>query len=156
MTGHVYLRETEKGDLPDFFEHQRDPLANSMAAFPPRERDAFMTHWGKILADDKVIKRTILLQAEIAGSIVCFERSGERLIGYWLGRRFWGQGIATRAISAFVSSISTRPLHAHVAKHNVASIRVLEKCGFVVSRETREAAATGGDVVDEFVYSLFD
>ncbi|HVA45783.1 MAG TPA: GNAT family protein [Pirellulales bacterium] len=137
-------------------EHQQNPVANEMAAFPPREREAFMAHWKKILADHNAIKRTILLGPEIAGNVVCWEQSGERLVGYWLGRRFWGQGIASRAMSGFVSAIPARPLHAHVAKTNVASIRVLEKCGFQVTGESRAAAATGGGVVDELIYSLFE
>lgn len=156
MTNHVYLREVEAADLAEFFEHQRDPVANEMAAFPPREREAFMAHWQKIIADDNVVKRTVLVGSEIAGNVICWEQSGKRLVGYWLGRRFWGQGIASQSLSAFVSSISARPLHAHVAKTNVASVRVLEKCGFQVSGESRAAAATGGEIVDELVYSLFE
>src|SRR5918999_1935703 len=41
-----------------------------------------------------------------------------------------GQGIATAALAAFLEELDTRPLYAHVATHNVGSIRVLEKCGF--------------------------
>jgi RimJ/RimL family protein N-acetyltransferase len=126
-----------------------------MAAFPPREREAFMAHWRKILADHKVVKRTVLLETEVAGNVVCFEQSGKLLVGYWLGRSFWGKGIASRALSEFVSLISARPLHAYVAKDNVASIRVLEKCGFEVSGDRRAAAASGGELVDELIYSLF-
>jgi RimJ/RimL family protein N-acetyltransferase len=154
MTGRVYLREVEEGDLPDLFVHQRDPVANQMAAFPAREREAFMVHWRKILTDDGVIKRTIVHETEVAGNVLCFEQSGRLLIGYWLGRRFWGQGIASRAVSDFVSLISARPLHAYVAKDNVASIRVLEKCGFKVSGESAAAVTTGDEIVDEFIYSL--
>ncbi len=51
-TGHVQLRDVAEGDLPVFFEHQRDPVANRMAGFPPRDRDAFVAHWAKILADE--------------------------------------------------------------------------------------------------------
>jgi len=135
------------------FEHQRDPVACQMAAFPPRDREAFLAHWRKILADDQVIKRTILLEIEVAGNVVCWEKSGKLFVGYWLGRSFWGQGLASRAISEFVSLVPARPIHAHVAKSNVASIRVLEKCGFQRSGETR-AVPTGGEVVDEIIYSL--
>jgi RimJ/RimL family protein N-acetyltransferase len=85
---------------------------------------------------------------------VCFEQAGKLLIGYWLGRRFWGQGVASSAVSKFASLIEARPLHAYVAKDNIASIRVLEKCGFKVVAERAAAAPTGGEVVDEFVYSL--
>lgn len=155
MVEHIQLREVDEADLPELFEHQQDPAANAKAAFPPRDRDAFMAHWGNILRDSAVIKRTILADQHVAGQIVCFERSGQWLVGYWLGRRFWGAGIASRAVEQFVSSIAVRPLHAHVAKHNLASIRVLEKCGFQRSGESRSAAPTGGDEVDEFIYSLW-
>jgi len=152
----ISLREVEETDLPELFEHQCDPAANQMAAFPPRDREAFAAHWTTILADHEVEKRTILVGSEVAGCAVCWEQSGKRLIGFWLGRRFWGQGIASRAVASFVSSIPARPLHAHVVKSNIASMRVLEKCGFHVSGESRAAAATGGEPVDEFVYSLFE
>ena len=154
MKSQVRLRDVEEADLPRLFEHQLDSVANEMAAFPAREREAFMVHWREILADEHVIKRTILLETEVAGNIVCFEQSERFLVGYWIGRRFWGRGIATSAVSEFVQIVTVRPLHAHVAKHNLASIRVLEKVGFSVSGEGRAAAATGGEVVDEFVYTL--
>lgn len=154
MTAHVLLREVQAADLPELFAHQADPVANEMAAFPPRDRDAFMAHWKKVLADPKVVARTILFGSEVAGNVVCFERAGEVQIGYWLARRFWGQGVASRAVSAFVAQIPTRPLVAHVAKHNIASARVLEKCGFKLTGGDRAAAVTGGEIVDEFVYTL--
>jgi hypothetical protein len=50
----IALRDVNDGDLPIFFEHQYDPIANEMAAFPARERDAFMAHWvNNILGDLK-------------------------------------------------------------------------------------------------------
>jgi RimJ/RimL family protein N-acetyltransferase len=154
MIERIRLRDVEQGDLPELFEHQRDPVAYEMAAFPPRERDAFMAHWAKIIADDRVTKRCILVGAEVAGHVVCFERSGRLLVGYWLGRRFWSRGIASVALAEFVSLIPARPLHAFVAKQNGASIRVLEKCGFERTGESSLDAGTGGEAVEEFVYSL--
>ncbi len=150
----VSLREVEEGDLPTLFEQQCDPEATKMAALPARKREAFMAHWKKILADDSVIVRAILSGADVAGNVVCFERSGQRLVGYWLGTEFWGRGIASRAIAEFVASISIRPLYAYVAKHNVASARVLEKCGFELSGECRSGVESRGDPVDELIYTL--
>jgi RimJ/RimL family protein N-acetyltransferase len=132
-TSGVRLRDVTEDDLPIFFEHQRDPVADRMAAFPARDREAFMEHWAKILGDETLAKRTILFQGQVVGNIVSFEQSGETLVGYWIGRDHWGHGIATRALSLFVAHVDTRrPLHAHVVKHNAASIRVLEKTGFVI------------------------
>lgn len=153
-SGVVLLRDVEQQDLPIFFEHQCDPVAHRMAAFPPRERDAFMEHWAKILGDETVIKKTVLFSGQVAGNVICFEQSGRRLIGYWLGRDMWGKGIATRAVSEFIPTIPDRPLYAHVAKSHIASIRVLEKCGFVLSGEDKVALRDGDEAVEEFIYRL--
>jgi RimJ/RimL family protein N-acetyltransferase len=141
-TGEVRLRGVTEDDLPIFFEHQRDPVAKRMAAFPPRERDAFMTHWGSILRDASVVVRTIELDGEVAGNVVLFGFEGRREVGYWIGREFWGRGVATRAISAFLQEVEERPIYAGVAETNVASIRVLEKCGFT-AMETSDGEHVG-------------
>ena len=67
----------------------------------------------------------------VAGNIGSWEQDGKRFVGYWVGREFWGKGVATRALQEFVGEVTKRPLHAWVAASNVGSIRVLEKCGFV-------------------------
>ena len=120
-------------DLPVFFDDQRDPEANRMAAFPPRDRDAFMAHWKTILRDATVVARTVLLDGRVAGNVVAFDYEGRREVGYWIGRAFWGKGVATRALRTFLAEVTERPIYAGVAEGNVASIRVLAKCGFEVS-----------------------
>jgi RimJ/RimL family protein N-acetyltransferase len=129
----VELREVVETDLPVFFQHQLDPEANRMAGFSPRARDAFMAHWAGILRDDSGMAKTVLVDGEVAGNVVSFEMEGQRLVGYWIGKRYWGKGVATRALSTFLELETARPLHARVAASNVASIRVLEKCGFAVA-----------------------
>jgi RimJ/RimL family protein N-acetyltransferase len=141
-------------DLPIFYEQQADPEANAMAAFPARDREAFTEHWARVLADDSVSKKTILFDGHVAGNIVRFEQSGQPLVGYWIGRQYWGKGIATRALSEFLGEVAVRPLYARVAKHNVASIRVLEKCGFTVAGEEKAPSRAGEDEVEEFVMRL--
>ena len=138
-SGSLRLRNVEAGDIPIFFEHQRDPDAIHMAAFPARNWDDFTAHWAKILADKTIITQTILFNGQVAGNIVSFEQGSQREVGYWLGKPFWGQGLATRALTLFLEHDQLRPLYAYVAKHNIASRRVLEKCGFVVrSQEGKE------------------
>ena len=129
----VRLRGVAEDDLPVFFEHQMDADANRMAGFPPRDRDAFMAHWNTILRDASVVVRTVLLDEQVAGNVVAFDFEGRREVGYWIGRTFWGKAVATRALRAFLEEVTERPLYAGVAEHNVASIRVLEKCGFTIS-----------------------
>ncbi len=155
MKDTVLLRDVLESDLPMLFEHQLDPEATRMAAFPARDEDAFMKHWRKILADDSVTKRTILSGGRVAGNIVCFSLGGEPHVGYWIGRVHWGKGVATRALSQFLGYVTARPLYARVAKHNVGSIRVLEKCGFTVRGEGRGVAgAPGGEEVEELIMEL--
>jgi RimJ/RimL family protein N-acetyltransferase len=139
----VRLRDVRDDDLATFFEHQREADANRMANFDARDREAFMAHWTKILGDETVVVRTVEFEGLVAGNIVSWEHDGERDVGYWIGSEHWGKGIATGALSAFLSELGTRPLHAHVAAHNVGSIRVLEKCGF---ERTSTLSADAGDV----------
>ena len=134
----VALREVTKEDLPIFFEHQLDAEATRMAAFPSRGRDAFMAHWARIMSketNETGILNTILADDTVAGNVVYWEAAGEPNIGYWLGKTHWGKGIASAALAQFLTKIEARPVYAHVAKHNFASIRVLQKCGFQLARE---------------------
>lgn len=134
----VRLRNVADDDLPIFFEHQLDPAATAMAAFPPRDHEAFMAHWARILGDDSVVLKTILFGEQVAGNVVSWLDEDERLVGYWIGREYWGKGIATAALEAFLQVVEPRPLHARVATHNIGSIRVLEKCGFARFSESDE------------------
>jgi RimJ/RimL family protein N-acetyltransferase len=133
MNTKVQLRNVEAADLALIFEHQRDPIAVAMVDFRSRDAMAFAEHWAKILADDTVLKQTVVVDGVVAGHIGSWTSDGKRELGYWFDRAFWGRGIATVAITAYLRLETIRPLHASVAKHNVASLRVLEKCGFTVA-----------------------
>ena len=132
MKPEVLLRDIEPDDLPIFFEHQRDPVAVAMVVFRSREKAEFNAHWAKILADDTSLKKTIVADGQVAGHIASFMRDGDREIGYWIERTLWGRGIASAALAAFLCLEQRRPLYAGVAPHNIASIRVLQKCGFTL------------------------
>lgn len=144
----VAIRDVTNHDLETFFEHQLDSDATRMAAFPARDREAHVAHWHKIMRDPTVATRTVLFDGRVCGNIVSWEENGERQVGYWIGKSFWGKGVATAALSQFLEVVTTRPLYTHVARHNVGSIRVLEKCGFTVDTEHP------GDDADEVVLIL--
>jgi RimJ/RimL family protein N-acetyltransferase len=150
----VSLRDVTEADLRVFFEHQRDPDAYRMAAFTPRDETAFLDHWHRILADERVAKRTVLVDGQVAGNVVSFGEPADRLVGYWIGRDFWGRGVATAALRAFLEVERHRPLVAHVAEANVASIRVLERCGFAVVRREIGPPDADGDPVRQLVMRL--
>ena len=154
MIQDVQLRDVIEDDLPIFFQQQLDPDASYMAAFPSRDSDAFMAHWKKLLSDETKIKKTILFNEQVAGNIGSWQQSCKQEIGYWIGKEFWGKGIATMALSKFLLQIKVRPLYAYVAKHNYASIRVLEKCGFIIIDEEKNFSNIGEERVEEFILIL--
>jgi RimJ/RimL family protein N-acetyltransferase len=150
----VKLRDVTENDLPTFFQQQLDKLASDMAAFPSQELAPFMAHWNKILGDQSIAKCTILFDGEVAGNIVAYGPPKERCVGYWIGRAFWGQGVATAALLLFLEVETTRPLFAFVASHNAGSLRVLDKCGFV-SAEADEILSSGiDDGTEEILMTL--
>jgi RimJ/RimL family protein N-acetyltransferase len=150
----VRLRPVEDQDLSVFFDHQADPEAIEMAAFPARDKDQFAAHWAKVRADGTVVLRTIVADGAVAGNIGSWKQDGQRLIGYWVGREYWGSGVATQALAQFVRQVTARPLHAHVAVHNAGSIRVLEKCAFRRDRVQEANAPAPDDGIEELIFML--
>lgn len=127
------LRPVLPTDLPILFEQQLDPQAVAMSAYPSKDRGEFMRHWEGIMRNKSITARTIIYKEKIAGHLICWkEGKYEQRVGYWIGRQFWGRGIATSALREFLAEVRVRPLYADVANHNVASKRVLEKNGFEV------------------------
>ena len=155
----MFLRAVQPDDLPVLFEQQLDPEANRMAAFTaadPADREAFAAKWARILADDSVAAATIVHAGAVAGSVMLWrdpELDGPE-VTYWLGKEFWGLGLATAALQLFLLEIRTRPLYGRAAKDNLASIRVLEKCGFIFEREARGFAPARGEEIAEVVLRL--
>lgn len=153
----VILRDVIEDDLSIFFEQQMDRTANFMAAFAakdPSDKAAFQTHWEKILHNETIIKKTVIYSGNVAGHVLSFEQFGEREVSYWIGREFWGKGIATEALSLFLDGIAIRPLYARAAKDNIASIRVLEKCGFKVQGEDKGFSNARVMEVEEYILKL--
>ena len=146
------LRDVLEGDLQTFFEHQRDPEATSLAAYPAKEWDAFMSHWRHKVFGDRANKAlTILVDDQVAGYVASWERAGRRLVGYWIGREYWGRGVARSAVDEFLRTHERqRPIYAHVALSNARSIRVLEKCGFQRAGEP----TVGPDGVAEVLFQF--
>jgi RimJ/RimL family protein N-acetyltransferase len=151
------LRELRDEDLAVLFEQWADPVAAHMAAFTApdhMDRNAFERRVSRQRADETVIARVIIVDGEVAGTIASWGDPDEREVTYWIGRSYWGRGIATDALKAFLTVDPSRPLHARVAFDNVASHRVLEKCGFrVVATERSFAEARSGEI-EEFVLQL--
>jgi RimJ/RimL family protein N-acetyltransferase len=105
-----------------------------MAATIPLSAAAFDSRWAANLQDPSITAKAILVDGVLAGNIVCFPRDGQAHVGYWISREHWGKGVATQALRLLLLEVAVRPLHASAAISNGASLRVLQKCGFVVDR----------------------
>jgi RimJ/RimL family protein N-acetyltransferase len=158
MTGELLLRDVVEDDLLIFFEQQLDWDANYIAAFTARDptnREAFTEHWYRILADATVIIKTIVFNGQVIGHVLSYEESGKPEVSYWLGKEYWGKGLATRSLSDFLAHVNkTRPIYARVAKDNVGSLRVLEKCGFKIIGEAKGFANARGKEIAELILEL--
>lgn len=144
------MRAVRSDDLPILYQHQLDEEASRVAAFPSRDRDAFMAHWAKILVEPSMRAMAIEMDGALVGTIGSWPDDDVRLVGYWIGREHWGRGIATAALRAFLEEERSRPLHALVATSNIGSIKVLEKCGF----ERSDEGLGPMDDVEELVFRL--
>jgi RimJ/RimL family protein N-acetyltransferase len=151
------LRELRDEDLEVLFGQWADPVAAHMAAFTApdhMDRGAFERRWSRLRADETVMNRVIVVEGEVAGTIGSWGEPGEREVTYWIGRSHWGKGIATCALEAFLTLDPSRPLHARIAHDNVASRRVLEKCGFRAIATDRGFAEARSREIEEIVLRL--
>jgi len=146
------------------------PLANDpyiarylSHVFPQPYTRADADRWLREQVDAETVGQfAIEAGGELAGGIGFIlgtrERVGTASLGYWLGKRFWGRGIATEAVQGATQwafdTLRVRRVWANVMAPNVASARVLEKAGFGL--EARMSAAIcdrRGMIHDELIYA---
>lgn len=153
----VWLRGLLPEDLPILHAYEADPDARRMAAFntggSPSLAD-YQAKWARHLADPSVVIRAVMLDDELVGSVGSYLAAGERQVTYWIGRPHWGKGIATQALNLLLQQIEERPLYASCAGDNLGSLRVLQKCGFVIADQTKAFADGRGEVVTEVMLEL--
>lgn len=127
----VILRNMIESDLPIFFAHQNDELAIRTSPSKP-----------------------LYLRVRWQVRFCALRWKGKRKSATGSAGIFWGKGIATKALKQFLGMIAARPLNAHVAKQNIGSRQVLEKCGFVIVGEEKWTPPTGTEEVDEYALRL--
>lgn len=151
---HISLRGLVAEDLPTLFAFQSDEEANRMAVVNPRSADAFDEHWDRVLADPQIFVRAIVAEGALAGSVTCFPLDESHWIGYWLGRQYWGRGIATRAVSLMLTQLDHRPLFARIASSNTASCRLVERLGFTIAETCFSPETDRFPACHETIYRL--
>jgi [ribosomal protein S5]-alanine N-acetyltransferase len=79
-------------------------------------------------------------------------------LGYWLGEKVWGRGIATAAVRIYTrygfQTFDLRRIYAGIFSSNPASMRVLEKAGFVREGVLRQSVVKDGQILDLILYAI--
>ncbi len=160
------LRSWRPEDAPRLAELADNPKIgrNMTEEFPsPYTLDdahAWLAHCDDPLFHERMF--AIALAGELAGGIgYTPQKSMNRYtadVGYWLGEAFWGRGVATDAMRAFVPWIfgrsELRRLEARVFAWNPASARVLEKTGFTLEGRLRNAVYRFDQFTDALIYGM--
>ena len=153
----IALRPTHVRDLDTLFQFQLDKEGGYLAAFmptDPTDKVAYITKHTKLLGDPTVNNQTIILDDVIVGSIAKFIMHGDTEITYWIDRKHWGRGIATKALQAFLNQVIERPIYGRVAFDNYGSQKVLEKCGFVKIGSDSGYANARQKEIEELIFKL--
>jgi [ribosomal protein S5]-alanine N-acetyltransferase len=156
-TAEITLRKTVLPDLEFFFLFQLDQEANYLAAFTtkdPTDKTAYLQKYTKLVNDPSINMQTILVGESIAGSISKFEMEGRAEITYWIDKQFWGKGVATKALTAFLKNEPARPIFGRVAFDNIGSQKVLTHCGFIKIGTDKGFANARQAETEEFIYKL--
>jgi RimJ/RimL family protein N-acetyltransferase len=156
--GDVRLRELRDEDLDPIFEMMRDPVAVRMAAFTPPDPDdraAFDAHMARVRGLPDVQNRAVTVDGSLVGSIASFVMDGDTEITYWIDRGWWGRGVASEALSVFLSEVAVhRPLFARAASDNAGSLAVLRKAGFKEIGRGVALAPGRGEKIEETILQL--
>lgn len=128
--------------------------------YAPANAEFFLTHLAN-QPETAFIRAIETADGQVAGSVgIHFKldvsrRSAE--VGYWLGRDFWGRGLATEAVLTLstyaFATFDLARLYALVFAWNSASARVLEKAGFTLDARLRDAITKDGETIDGLLYS---
>ena len=148
-TNRIFLRPWRESDAGALFKYASDPEVGPRAGWPPHKsvedsleviRTVFNneTTWAiELKASGEAIGAMGYLPCD-GNNLQSLE--GEPLVGYWVGKPYWNQGICTEALGLMIDHIRlTTDIKSLISSHfidNPASGRVMEKCGFVPTGET--------------------
>jgi [ribosomal protein S5]-alanine N-acetyltransferase len=144
------------------FANNRNVWRNLTHRFPHPYTDADADSWLASLGKkSRSTHWAIEVGGKVAGGIGVelgegvHARSGR--LGYWLGQPYWGRGIMTAAVRAtsdhVFASFGLARLEASVFEWNPASMRVLEKCGFVREGVLKRSVLKDGQLIDAVLYA---
>ena len=153
LTKRLLLRPPKPADAADVYRNIADWDVVRMIARPPWP-------YPRSLADEFVRTSSasvIEYKGEVIGAVGIAARSHGHNLGFWLGKRYWGQGFMTEAVRTVLpfvfNSLWLHRLEAACLPRNVASTRVLERNGFVKEGIARRYLKIDGRWQDHVLYA---
>lgn len=149
QTERLLLRPWLDTDAEALYKYASDPDVGPRAGWPPHQsveesleiiRNVFRndTTWAIVLKATGEAIGAMGYMPECGLKLPARER--EPLVGYWVGKPYWNQGICTEALQLMLDKIRKETQYTSlICSHfvdNPASGRVMEKCGFVPTGET--------------------
>lgn len=157
QTNRILLRPWQDSDAEALYKYASDPVVGERAGWSPHKsveesleiiRTIFKnpTTWAIVLKETNEAIGAMGYMPDCPLSLPAHE--GEPLVGYWVGKPYWNQGICTEALQLMLEYIRNETAYTTlICSHfvdNPASGRVMEKCGFIPTGET---------AVDELLHS---
>jgi ribosomal-protein-alanine N-acetyltransferase len=168
-TERLLLRKYEDGDLADIVEYSRAAdfwLARNLDWAPTEEgvrahfesrRDLYPESYPEWL--DLVVE--LKAESKVVGNVgigVADREQGQASVGWLLGCKYRGQGIATEAVKALVTfgfeSMGLHRIYARTGSRNVRSWRLMERIGMRREAHFRDSHKVEGEWDDEFIYAI--
>ncbi|MGI6739803.1 MAG: GNAT family N-acetyltransferase [Christensenellales bacterium] len=166
-TDRLIIRAPKRRDSGDMFLYSKNPECSRYCLWHPHRSVADSRHFISML-----IKENLRLKAQhfavvlkdsekMIGTIGISgysKRDSSAEIGYSLSPEYWGQGYGTEALKSIIDySFNTLKLNRIEAKsdtRNIASVKLLEKCGFKREGHMHKGMFMKGEYVDLYLYGL--
>ncbi len=156
------FRRLDAADYANYANNKKISANMHRLPFPFTLKDARVRIKRFISEYRKKKPQFITLAIEIDGEVVGWISANNFndhscAIGYWLAEKHWGKGLMTKIVKQFVRAIfkkyKFKRIEAHVYGHNIGSMRVLEKCGFIKEGVLRKKYLKDGKYLDAHVYA---
>lgn len=144
----IYLGERTTDTVKLYFERANNPKIKQMLPQRAKSVDEALDDYEKTLLPDATsYGRTIWAEGRYIGDVWCYcidmNNDPNAMISYCIfGESYWSKGTATKAVALFIKEICDKyrlkTIGAFTFAENIASIRVLEKNGFIVKEEFEE------------------
>jgi ribosomal-protein-alanine N-acetyltransferase len=166
--GDIVLRELHEKDVKNYYQYLSDPMVNKFVSeddIPKNIEEAKgeLKYWQDLFTNNRSIYWAISKKnsGELIGTcgFNLWSRTHARVeISYDLSRKYWGKGIMTKALRAVCDfsfiRMNVKRIQASIAHDNIASIRVLEKLGFIQEGNLRSYGVLHKVTKDFYMYSL--